>query len=411
MHHFNVDSLRDCYQELDGRKALGTDGMSKERYGLNLEDNLVAVVECLKTMSYRPSPVRQVLIPKEGKTGATRPLGISNFEDKLIQKMTQKVLESIYEPQFLDSSFGFRPNKSCHDAIQALGRHLLLNEVQTVIDLDLADFFGSIDHKLLEQMLREKIKDQRFIRYIIRMFKAGMLSGDELLVTDEGVPQGSICSPILANIYAHYVIDLWLHEVVKKHCRGRVELFRYADDAIICCGWHGDAERIKVALVKRLAKFNLSLNEEKTKLVSFSKVQTRKGVKQGVFDFLGFTFYLGRSRKGNVVPKVKTSGIRLRSKLTKVNLWARRVRNRARLPDIWKTFQAKLAGHIRYYGVSFNAKRLEKFLYQATRILFKWLNRRSQRKSFSWDQFNCFMQTFPLPQVRIYHRLYGPTAV
>lgn len=180
---------------------------------------------------------------------------------------------------------------------------------------------------------------------------------------------------------------------------------------IICCGWHGDAERIKVALVKRLAKFNLSLNEEKTKLVSFSKVQTRKGVKQGVFDFLGFTFYLGRSRKGNVVPKVKTSGIRLRSKLTKVNLWARRVRNRARLPDIWKTFQAKLAGHIRYYGVSFNAKRLEKFLYQATRILFKWLNRRSQRKSFSWDQFNCFMQTFPLPQVRIYHRLYGPTAV
>ena len=163
--------------------------------------------------------------------------------------------------------------------------------------------------------------------------------------------------------------------------------------------------------MKRLAKFNLSLNEEKTKLVSFSKVQTRKGVKQGVFDFLGFTFYLGRSRKGNVVPKVKTSGIRLRSKLTKVNLWARRVRNRARLPDIWKTFQAKLAGHIRYYGVSFNAKRLEKFLYQATRILFKWLNRRSQRKSFSWDQFNCFMQTFPLPQVRIYHRLYGPTAV
>lgn len=411
MHHINVDSLRDCYHELDGRKALGADGVSKEKYGLDLEVNLITVVERLKTMSYRPSPVRQVLIPKEGKIGATRPLGISNFEDKLIQKMAHKLLESIYEPLFLDCSFGFRPNKSCHDAIQSLGRHLLQNEVQTVIDLDLADFFGSIDHRMLEQMLREKIKDQRFIRYIIRMFKAGMLSGDELLVTDEGVPRGSICSPILANIYAHCVIDSWFHEVVKKHCRGRVELFRYADDAVICCGRHGDAERIKVALVKRLAKFNLSLNEEKTKLVSFSKVQTRKGIRQGVFDFLGFTFYLGRSRKGNVVPKVKTSGKRLHSKLTKVNLWARRVRNRARLSDIWKIFQAKLAGHIRYYGVSFNAKRLEKFLYQSTRILFKWLNRRSQRKSFNWDQFNCFMQCFPLPRVRIYHRLYGPSAV
>ena len=369
------------------------------------------MVKRLKMMSYRPCPVRQVLIPKDGETGATRPLGINNFEDKLIQKMTQKVLESIYEPLFLDSSYGFRPNKSCHDAIQALGRHLLLNEVQTVIDLDLADFFGSIDHKMLEEKLREKIKDQRFIRYIIRMFKAGVLAGDELLVSDEGVPQGSICSPILANIYAHYVLDTWFHEVVKKHCRGRVELFRYADDAIVCCGRHDDAERIRVAIVKRLAKFNLSLNEDKTKLVSFSKVQTRKGIKQCAFDFLGFTFYLGRSRKGNVVPKVKTSGKRLRSKLTNVNRWARRVRNRARLPDIWKIFQAKLAGHIRYYGVSFNAKQLERFVYQATRILFKWLNRRSQRKSFTWDQFSCFLQAFPLPQVRIYHRLYGPTAV
>ena len=411
MHHFNVESLRGCYQELDGKKALGTDGISKERYGLDLEDNLIAVVKRLKMMSYRPCPVRQVLIPKDGKTGATRPLGINNFEDKLIQKMTQKVLESIYEPLFLDSSYGFRPNKSCHDAIQALGRHLLLNEVQTVIDLDLADFFGSIDHKMLEEMLREKIKDQRFIRYIIRMFKAGVLAGDELLVSDEGVPQGSICSPILANIYAHYVLDTWFHEVVKKHCRGRVELFRYAGDAIVCCGRHDDAERIRVAIVKRLAKFNLSLNEDKTKLVSFSKVQTRKGIKQGAFDCLGFTFYLGRSRKGNVVPKVKTSGKRLRSKLTNVNRWARRVRNRARLPDIWKIFQAKLAGRIRYYGVSFNAKQLERFVYQATRILFKWLNRRSQRKSFTWDQFSCFLQAFPLPQVRIYHRLYGPTAV
>ena len=410
MHHYNVDSLRDCFQALEGKKALGIDGLSKETYGEHLEENLSHVVQRMKTLSYRPSPVRQVLIPKEGKAGATRPLGISNFEDKLIQKMTQKILESLYEPLFLDCSFGFRPGKSCHNAIQALGHYLLHNEVQTIIDIDLSNFFGTINHAMLVDMMREKIKDQRFIRYIQRMLKAGVLSEQTLTISDEGVPQGSICSPVLANIYAHYVLDLWFQRVVKKHCRGRIELFRYADDAVICCRYHRDAERIKVALIKRLAKFDLRLNEDKTKLVSFSKMKRRKGIKQGAFDFLGFTFYLGRSRKGNVIPKIKTSGKRLRSKLKKVNQWARKVRNMARLPDIWKIFCAKLAGHIRYFGMSFNARHVEKFLYQATRIMFKWLNRRSQRRAFNWDQFGRFMRLFPLPRVKIYHSLYGSLA-
>ncbi|MCP4430453.1 MAG: group II intron reverse transcriptase/maturase [Gammaproteobacteria bacterium] len=410
MHHYNVDSLRECFQEQDGKRALGNDGISKEDYGEFLEENLTAVVQRMKTMSYRPGPVRQVLIPKEGSVGATRPLGISNFEDKLIQKMTRKILENIYEPLFLDCSFGFRPNRSCHDAIRSLGRHLLHNEVQTIIDIDLANFFGTIDHQMLVDMLGKKIKDQRFIRYINRMFKAGVLSDQELVVSDEGVPQGSICSPVLANVYAHYVLDTWFQSVVKKHCRGRVELFRYADDAVICCRHNKDAERIKVALIKRLAKFKLKLNESKTKLVAFSKAMRRKGIKQGVFDFLGFTFYLGRSRKGNVIPKVKTSGKRLSSKLKKVNQWARRVRNMARLPVIWETFCAKLAGHIRYFGMTFNARQVDKFLYQATRIIFKWLNRRSQKKSFNWEQFGRFLRLFPLPRVRIHHSLYGPLA-
>lgn len=407
MHHFNVESLRVCFQELEGKKAIGSDGVSKDMYGANLDENLPRIVQQLKTMSYRPSPVRQVLIPKEGQTGAVRPLGISNFEDKLIQKMTQKLLESIYEPLFLDCSFGFRPKKSCHDAIQALGTHLLHHEVDTVIDIDLSNFFGTIDHQMLKEMLCEKIKDKRFIRYISRMFKAGVLTDGELSISDEGVPQGSICSPVLANIYAHYVIDTWFQTVAKRHCRRRIELFRYADDAVICCRDHKDAERIRVALIKRLAKFNLKLNEEKTKLVSFSKAECRKGNNQGVFDFLGFTFYLGRSRKGRVIPKVKTSGKRVRSKLTKVNQWARQVRNRVPLAVIWKIFRAKLAGHIRYFGMSFNARRVGQFLYQSTRILFKWLNRRSQRKSFNWKKFGRFLRLFPLPRVRVYHTLYS----
>ena len=327
-----------------------------------------------------------------------------------MQKMTQKLLESIYDPIFLDCSFGFRPGEDVMMQSRRWVTTFYHNEVETIIDVDLSNFFGTIDHAMLVDMLREKIKDQRFIRYIKRMFKAGVLSEQTLTISDEGVPQGSICSPVLANVYAHYVLDLWFQRIVKKHCRGRVELFRYADDAVICCRYHRDAERIKVALIKRLAKFDLKLNEDKTKLVSFSKMKRRKGIKQGAFDFLGFTFYLGRSRKGNVITKVKTSGKRLRSKLKKVNQWARQVRNMAQLPDIWKIFCAKLAGHIRYFGVSFNAKYIDKFLYQATRIMFKWLNRRSQRKSFNWDQFGRYMRLFPLPRVKIYHSLYGSLA-
>ena len=254
MHHFNEDSLTSCFHELDGRKAVGTDGVTKSQYGEQLADNIKALVCKMKRMGYRPGPVREVLIPKEGKPGATRPLGISNFEDKLVQKMMQKVLESIYEPLFLNCSYGFRPGRGCHDAIRSLHQDLFANEVETVIDVDLANFFGTIDRKQLEEILREKIKDQKFMRYIIRLFKAGILSANELEVNDEGLYQGSICSPILANIFGHYVIDKWFQETVKHHCYGKVELFRYCDDMVICCQYQKDAERIKRALAKRLSR-------------------------------------------------------------------------------------------------------------------------------------------------------------
>jgi len=241
-------------------------------------------------MAYRPGPVREVLIPKEGKPGATRPLGISNLEDKIVQKMMHKVLESIYEPIFLEGSHGFRPERSCHTAIQALQDQLYKNNIQTVIDIDLKNFFGTIDHKILEEILREKITDPKLMRYIIRMFKAGVLTEGELKITEEGVPQGSACSPILANIFAHYAIDEWILKMVKPACKGTVDLFRYADDAVICCEFDADAQRIRQTLGKRLEKFKLQLNEEKTKLIAFDKRAAARGVKQETFDFLGFTF-------------------------------------------------------------------------------------------------------------------------
>lgn len=404
VHHINVGSLRRCFEKLDGKKALGVDGISKAKYGENLQENLEDLSGRMKRMAYRPQAVREVLIPKEGKPGATRPLGISNFEDKLVQGRVREILESIYEPLFLDWSYGFRPGRSCHDAIEALQKHLYTEEVEVVIDVDLANFFGTIDHDVLKDLLKAKIKDTKFMRYISRMLMAGILAEGELRVSDEGVPQGSCCSPVLSNIVAHHVIDEWLEDTVKPLTKGNIRAYRYADDLVICCRYEEDAVRVRKALGKRLEKYKLKLNEEKTKMVSFSKSKKRRGIKQEAFDFLGFTFYLGRSLKGAIIPKAKTCGKRYRSKLNRVKDWARSIRNKEPLGKIWKTFCAKLRGHVQYYGVSSNSKAVAKFLRAAEKILFKWLNRRSQRKSFDWDKFRLYQKKHPLPKVKVHHK-------
>ena len=406
MHHFNEESLKECFYELDGKKAVGIDGIDKETYGKDLNQNIAKLISSMKAMAYRPGPVKEVLIPKEGKPGATRPLGISGFEDKIVQKMMQQILESIYDPLFLKCSYGFRPGRGCHDAIRALQHHLHNNAIQTIIDIDLKNFFGTIDHRILESILKEKIKDTKFIRYINRMFKAGVLSNGDMVMSDEGVPQGSICSPVLSNIFAHYAIDLWIEEMVKPNCKGKVNLFRYADDAIICCQYDGDALRIRKALTKRLEKFKLELNEEKTKQVPFDKRLIAQGIEQGTFDFLGFTFYWGKAKSGRIIPKLKTKAKTMRSKLNKVKEWIKKVKDTIPLKQIWKTFTAKLRGHVNYYGVSHNAEQVSTFLNGAKRIVFKWLNRRSQRKSFTWEQFAKYMKTHPLPTVKIVHKLF-----
>lgn len=406
MHHFNEDSLKECYHELDGKKALGIDGIDKEAYGKDLNQNIAKLIAQMKNMAYRPGPVREHLIPKEGKPGATRPLGISNFEDKIMQSMMQKILESIYDPIFLECSYGFRPGKGCHDAIRDLQHYLHDNVTQTIIDIDLKNYFGTIDHELLESILKEKIKDTKFMRYINRMFKAGVLSNRDLIMSDEGVPQGSICSPVLSNVFAHYAIDVWIEEMVKPNCKGNVKLIRYADDAIICCQYDEDALRIRKALAKRLEKYKLKLNEEKTKQIPFDKSLVAQGVEQGTFDFLGFTFYWGKAKSGRIVPKLRTKAKTMRAKLKRVSEWIKQIKDKKPLKQIWKTFTAKLRGHVNYYGVSHNAENVSKFLNEAKKIVFNWLNRRSQRKSFTWEQFAKYIKTHPLPTVKVVHRLF-----
>lgn len=406
MHHYNEASLTQCFLELDGRKALGIDGVSKELYGQNLGDNIPDLLERMKKMAYRPQSVRQTLIPKEGKPGATRPLGISCFEDKIIQNMTAKILESIYDPIFYDCSYGFRQGRGCHDAIRDLQHHLYRKNVEVVIDIDLGNFFGTIDHLLLSEILEKRIKDVRFMRYIKRMFKAGVLSDGELIFSEGGVPQGSICSPILANVYAHYVIDEWICETIQPYIKGEVQLFRYADDAIICCEKEEDAIKIRSTLTKRLNRFKLHLNEEKTKMVPFSKEKASKGERQGTFDFLGFTFYWGKSRTGGFVPKLKTIAKRLTSKLKKVKEWVSNNRTVMKLLPLWDRFCSKLRGHCNYYGVSHNYDGVSRFFRQATKIFFKWINRRSQRRSYTWEEFNIFRTKYPPPKPRIVHRLF-----
>jgi RNA-directed DNA polymerase len=404
MHHINEGSLAESFHSLDGRKAVGVDGIRKEDYARNLDSNLKTLVSSMKSMSYRPRPAREKLIPKEGKSGKTRPLGIGCLEDKMVQKCFAQILAAIYEPLFLDCSYGFRPGRSCHDAVKKLHNTLYTQPVSTVVDMDITSYFNTIDHEWLMRMLELKISDRKFLRYIRRMLKAGVLREGEFTMTDEGTPQGSLVSPILSNIYLHYVLDLWFEHAVKRCCKGNAWLFRYADDCIACFESEEDAQEYAKVLPERMAKFGLEVSAEKSSIVRFSKRPPND--QNGTFNFLGFTFYMGVSRKGSPVPKVKTNRKKLKAKLRAVRDWMKKVKNTKRLTWIWDTFRAKVRGHIQYYSTSFNSRSVNTFLHEAKKTVFKWLNRRSQRKSFSWDKFIQFVKQFPLPKVLVVHELF-----
>ena len=410
-HLLNAEFLRECYRSLGKEKACGIDGRSWHAYGEHLDANLVDLVGRLKAKRYQPLPAKRVYIPKNDTE--FRPLGLPAIEDKIVQKGIARILEAIYEADFCDCSYGFRPRRSCHQALQAVDRTIMTKPVQYVIEADIQGFFDHVSHDWTMQFLAVRIKDPSLLLLIRRFLKAGYLEAGRWIRTEQGTPQGGNLSPMLANIFLHYVLDLWFEKRVKPHVGGRCHLVRYADDFVCLVETRRDAEKLERVLPKRFAKFGLTLHPEKTRTISFGRHERQNARRQGrkahTFDFLGFTHYCGRSRKGRFLLGRKTSGKKFRNACRAMNAWLRRVRSALPLKEIWRLLAAKLRGHYGYYGVSGNSRMIAKFGYVTTRAVRKWLNRRSQRKSFNWKQFNAYLAHYPLPRPRIVHHWYRPS--
>src|SRR5215471_6523501 len=338
MHHFTVDNLRACFTALDGTKAPGVDGVTKDQYAEHLEEHLQGLHRHLHQMSYRPQPVRRVEIPKE--EGTTRPLGISCTEDKIVQEMTRRILEAIYEPVFLETSYGFRPGRSCHDALRQLNQEVMTKPVNWVADLDLAQFFDTMPHTEILAVLAPRIADTTFLRLIARMLKTGVQTPGGVVQDELGSPQGSIVSPVIANVCLDTVLDQWFATVVTRHCRGYCAILRYADDTMALFEREDDAHRFLHVLPLRLGKYGFRLNPQKTHLLAFGKHQAwhalRRGQRPPTVDYLGFTHSWGRSRNGRVRVKRKTSKKRFRRALADLNQWLRQEHNARKLPDLWQ---------------------------------------------------------------------------
>jgi group II intron reverse transcriptase/maturase len=362
----------------------------------------------MKNQSYIPKPARRTYITKAN--GKQRPLGIPAIEDKIVQRGIAQILGAIYENDFMDFSYGFRPHRSCHQALKSLNQIIMTRPINHILDADIKGFFDHVDHEWMMKFLEVRIGDPNLLRLIKRFLKNGYMEAGRLFATDEGTPQGGIVSPILANIYLHYALDLWMEKVVKPQSRGVVEIVRYADDFVICVQYKDDAVKILEGLKARLGKFKLELAEDKTRLIEFGRFAkqnaTVKGERAATFNFLGFTHFIDKTRKGGFKLGRKTDRKKLRAKLTEMNEWLKSVRNLFVLPDIWKLIRAKLRGHFQYYGVSGDYRSLCGFEFHVRRLVMKWLNRRSQKKSFNWQTFATYIERHPLPKPAIHHDFY-----
>lgn len=386
LHHINVETLKEAYNAMDKNKALGVDKISKEAYGKNLEANLENLYIKIRNGSYKPQIKREVLIPKAN--GKTRPIEIACFEDKLVDYVVSKILSAVYEPSFIRNSFGFRPNKSAHNAIEACYYSLKDNKRPFVVEIDFSNFFNTIPHKKLMSIVKKKIADYRFNGLVRRFLKSSTLKSDGTIhKNDCGTPQGGVMSPILANIYLNEVVDQWF---LKNYGSYNNIIVRYADDATFFFKKESDAKDFMLQFKARIEAFGLSLNMDKTRTLNFNKS------KENSFDFLGFTFYWGKQNKKRTL-KVKTQKDKLHKSMNEFYEWIKKDRNSMKLKEIWSIAKSKLQGHYNYFGFWMNRQKLVHFYSEAIKALFKWLNRRSQKKSYNWDSFHRRLEFNPLP--------------
>jgi len=395
----NEGFLLGCYRELK-KKAAGVDGETLESYGVEIEEKLAKLVGRMKGKKYIPQPVRRVQIPKEN--GKTRPLGIPTVEDKIVQMGMKKILEAVFEGDFLDVSYGFRPNKSCHEALKAVDKLLMSKPIKYVVDVDIEGYFDNINHEWLMESLKQRINDPTFLSMVARFLKSGIMEDGRYQETDKGTPQGGVLSPMLSNIYLHFVLDLWFEKIAKKELKGHAWEVRYADDFVIFVESREDADAVIANIGARFSKFGLKISEEKTRIVEFG----REAEESGTFDFLGFTHYCDKTRSGGYKVGVRTSRKKFRQKMKAMNAWLKSVRNLVKLKEWWKVLKAKLIGHYNYYGISGNYKSIQRYYRKTIYLTYKWVNRRSQKASFNFREFVEYLKRYPLPKPSIRCKLY-----
>lgn len=387
-HYIDVAMLQESYKELNKHSAKGVDGVTWQQYGDNLEERLPGLLEEFKAGRYRAPAIRRVYIPKDKHS--KRPLGIPTIEDKVLQASVVRVIEPVYEKEFKDFSYGFRPGRSQHQAIDRMFREVSFEGMHYIIDADIKNYFGNIDHGILRGFLDQRIKDGVIRKMIDKWLKAGVMESGNLSYPNEGTPQGGVISPILSNIYLHYVLDEWFSEQIQPLLIGKSFIIRFADDFIIGFSNQSDAQRVMEVLPKRFAKHKLTLHPEKTKLIDLN---SKRDESERSFDFLGFTHYLGASRKGNIVLKRKTSSKKLTGAITRIDEFIK-VNRHKKLGELITAINVKLRGHYLYYGITFNYRGITLYYEEVKRALYKWIRRRGGKKRWTWETFVLLIETW-----------------
>jgi RNA-directed DNA polymerase len=404
-HYIDIEWLRAAYRRTRKDGATGIDGQTSKEYAANLEENLRSLLSRFKSGTYRAPSVRRVYVPK-GDGKQMRPIGIPTFEDKVLQRAVAMLLEAIYEQDFQDCSYGFRPGRSAHQALEAVRDATMPVGGGWVLEVDVRKFFDALDHKHLRGILRQRVRDGVLLRVIGKWLKAGVLEEGRLVHPKTGTPQGGVVSPQLANIYLNEVVDQWFHQAVVPRLKGRARLVRYADDLVLMFSREDDARRVLDVLPKRLGRYGLELHPDKTRLLDFRRRDRGNPDRPGTFDFLGFTHYWGRSRSGKWIVKQRTAKDRLSRALRRVREWCRKHRHEP-LAVQQKHLAQKLRGHYGYFGITSNVASLACFYQETRRIWQKWLSRRSRAGYIDWDHMLVLLERFPLPRPRIVHQ-YGP---